>query len=351
MKFITLIGGRPQFIKEAILHQELRVNDINEVLVNSGQHYDFNMAGTFLDIFKIKEPDYNLKVGSGKHGEMTGKIMASFEEVVEKEAPDKIIVFGDTNTTLAGALIAAKGKIPLAHVEAGIRSEPKDMPEEINRALTDRVSNYLFCASEKSGENLKKEGIVEGVYITGDIIYDLFLKMQPHFKHDLIKKLGLEENNYAVVTLHRDFNVDDKEVLGKILSNLSKINQELRLVFPIHPRTKERVSRYGLENHLEGIDVIEPVDYLHLMGLASKSQKVITDSGGFQKEAYYLGLPALVVMPDTGWSELIDEGCNILCNENNLYPLAIEFEGKKAPKNIYGRGDSGKRMVQILKED
>jgi UDP-N-acetylglucosamine 2-epimerase (non-hydrolysing) len=282
---------------------------------------------------------------------MTGNIMLSFEKVVEKESPDKIVVFGDTNTTLAGALIAAKQKIPLAHIEAGIRSKPKDMPEEINRALTDRVSNYLFCASEKSAENLKGEGIVEGVYITGDIIYDLFLKMEPHFKHDLIKELGLEENNYAVVTLHRDYNVDREEVLSKILLDLSKINQQLRLVFPIHPRTKKRISQYGLEALLEGINVIDPVDYLHLMGLASKSQKVITDSGGFQKEAYYLGVPALVVMPDTGWLELVDEGCNTLCNENNLYQTAMEFKGKKAQNNIYGRGDAGKKIVRILKNN
>ena len=348
MKIITLIGGRPQFIKEAILHEELNKNNVNEILVNSGQHYDFNMSGTFLDIFKIKNPDYNLEVGSGKHGEMTAKIMTTFEKVVEKEDPDKIVVFGDTNTTLAGALIAAKQKIPLAHVEAGIRMEPKDMPEEINRVLTDRVANFLFCASNKSADNLKKEGITEGVYITGDIVYDLFLKMEPHFNHDLLDKLGLEEDNYAVVTLHRDYNVDNREKLESILKNLSRLNKELNLVFPIHPRTQSRVSQFGLEKHLESMIVIEPIDYFHLMGLASKANKVITDSGGLQKEAYFLGVPALVVMPDTGWSELIDEGCNILCNENNLYHLAKEFKGKKARKNIYGMGDSGKKIVKIL---
>ena len=348
MKIITLIGGRPQFIKEAILHDELNKNNVNEILVNSGQHYDFNMSGTFLNIFKIKSPDYNLEVGSGNHGEMTAKIMTSFEKIVEKENPDKIVVFGDTNTTLAGALIAAKQKIPLAHVEAGIRMEPKDMPEEINRVLTDRVANYLFCASKKSADNLRKEGITEGVYITGDIIYDLFLRMEPHFKHDLLSKLGLEEFNYAIVTLHRDYNVDNREKLESLLRNLSRINKELKLVFPIHPRTLSRVSQFGFENHLSDIIVIEPVDYFRLMGLASKANKIITDSGGLQKEAYFLEVPALVVMPDTGWSELIDEGCNILCNENNLYQLAKDFNGKKARKNIYGRGDSGKKIVKIL---
>jgi len=350
MKVITLIGGRPQFVKEAILHKELISSNIEEILVNSGQHYDFNMAEAFLDIFEIKTPDYNLKVGSGKHGEMTAKIMISFEEIVERETPDKIIVFGDTNTTLAGALIAAKQKIPLAHVEAGIRMKPKDMPEEINRVLTDRVASYLFCASKRSAENLKKEGIVEGVHITGDIVYDLFLLMKPHFKQDLINELGLDEQNYAVVTFHRDYNVDNKEKLERILKNLSKINKEQKLVFPIHPRTKSRITQFGFERHLEDINVIEPIDYFQLMGLTSKASKVITDSGGFQKEAYFLGVPALVVMPDTGWSELVDEGCNILCDEDNLYQRAIDFKGKKGRKNIYGSGDSGKKMVEILLE-
>jgi UDP-N-acetylglucosamine 2-epimerase (non-hydrolysing) len=348
MKIITLIGGRPQFIKEAILHKEWKKNQVTEILVNSGQHYDFNMAESFLRIFDIKDPEYNLKVGSGKHGEMTAKIMTAFEKVVEKENPDKIIVFGDTNTTLAGALIAAKQKIPLAHVEAGIRMNPKDMPEEINRVLTDRVASYLFCPTKKSVENLQMEGIQEGIYLTGDIAFDLFLKMQPYFSYDMISSLNLEENRYAIVTLHRDYNVDDQEKLAKLLKSLSRINKELPIVFPIHPRTKKRISEFGIEGYLTGINVIDPIDYFQLMGLASKANKIITDSGGLQKEAYFLNVPALVVMPDTGWSELIDEGCNVLCNEDNLYHLAKDFIGKKAQKNIYGTGDSGKKMVKIL---
>ena len=348
MKVITLVGGRPQFIKEAILHQELKKKKIQEILVNSGQHYDFNMAGKFLDIFKIKDPHYNLKVGSGKHGEMTGEIMSSFEKVVEKENPDKIIVFGDTNTTLAGALVAAKMKIPIAHVEAGIRMEPKDMPEEINRVLTDRVASYLFCASKKSAENLKREGIEEGVFITGDISYDLFLKMQPHFELDYHNKLGLEINNFAIVTLHRDYNVDHPDKLENILKNLAKINKELKIVFPLHPRTKKKVSQFGLEEYLTNMAIIEPIDYFQLMGLSSSALKIITDSGGYQKEAYFLGKPAIVVMPDTGWSELIDEGCNILSDVDNLYQHTMEFSGINARKGIYGTGETGKMIVKIL---
>jgi len=348
MKVITLIGGRPQFIKEAILHQELKRNKVDEVLVNSGQHYDFNMAGKFLEIFKIKDPDYNLEVGSGKHGEMTGKIMTEFETVVDKENPNKIVVFGDTNTTLAGALVAAKLKIPLAHVEAGIRMEPKDMPEEINRVVTDRVASYLFCPSNKSAENLKREGIEEGVYITGDISYDLFLQMKPHFDLDYHVKLGLESNSFVIVTLHRDYNVDHPEKLENILQNLKKINEKLKIVFPIHPRTKKKISQFGLEKYLTKMTVIEPIDYFQLMGLSSRAAKIITDSGGYQKEAYFLEKPAIVVMPDTGWSELIDEGCNILSDGDDLYQKAIDFSGNITRKDIYGTGEAGRIIVDIL---
>ncbi|WP_233488444.1 UDP-N-acetyl glucosamine 2-epimerase [Petrotoga sp. 9PW.55.5.1] len=189
MKLISLIGARPQIIKEAILNQELEKEGIEEILVHSGQHYDFNMSDVFFKVLNIKKANYNLGIGSGTHAEMTGKTMIEFEKVVLKERPDIILVYGDTNTTLAGALVGSKLKIPVAHVEAGIRQEPKDMPEEINRVLTDHVSKYLFCPSKLAMNNLKKENIKEGVYFTGDIMYDLFLKMKPYFDESIINKL------------------------------------------------------------------------------------------------------------------------------------------------------------------
>jgi len=199
-KIISLIGARPQIIKEGILNQEFEKEGIEEILVHSGQHYDFNMSDVFFKVLNIRKADYNLGIGSGTHAEMTGKTMIEFEKVVLKERPDIILVYGDTNTTLTGALVGAKLKIPVAHVEAGIRQEPKDMPEEINRVLTDHVSRYLFCPSKLAVDNLKKENITKGVYFTGDIMYDLFLKMKPHFDERITNKLNLEENRYIVTT-------------------------------------------------------------------------------------------------------------------------------------------------------
>lgn len=348
MKVLSLVGARPQYIKEAVLNHEFKRQNIKEVLVNSGQHYDFNMVDVFFKSLDIKTPDYNLKVGSGKHGEMTGKIMVEFEKVVEREKPDVIVVYGDTNTTLAGAIVAAKLKIKLAHVEAGLRMHPKDMPEEVNRVLTDRISNLLFAPSHTAVENLKKEGITEGVHFTGDVTYDLFLKMKPHFKYELVNKLGLKENKYIVVTLHRDFNVDVKEKLEKILKSLQQINKEIKLVFPVHPRTKKRIAEFGLDGYLSDMIVTEPLEYLDLMGLVTKSLKVITDSGGLQKESYFAGKPGLIIMPDTAWIELVESGWNVLCNGEDLANMAFETVKLNHPAGLYGDGAAGQNIVALI---
>jgi len=348
MKFLSLVGARPQFIKEAVLHKEFEKAGVQEVLVHSGQHYDFNMSDVFFEVLDIRKPDYYLNVGSGLHGEMTGKIMIEFERVVLEEKPDVIVVYGDTNTTLAGAIVGAKLKIPVAHVEAGLRQEPKDMPEEINRVLTDRISKYLFCPSQLSVENLKKEGIVDGVYFTGDVMYDLFLMMEPMFKYDAFELLGLEEGKYIVMTLHRDFNVDNKEKFEKILSEVSKVAEKIKVVFPVHPRTRKRISEFGLDGYLKNVTVIDPIDYLNLMGLVKKSWKVITDSGGLQKEAYFAGKRAVVVMPDTGWRELVETGWNVLADGEGIYEAVFSSQERPYPTGLYGNGDAGKRMVEIL---
>lgn len=349
MKIISLVGARPQFIKEAVIHREIKKHEnINEILVHSGQHYDFNMSDIFFKELEIRRPDYFLSVGSGLHGEMTGKIMIEFEKVVLKEKPDVILVYGDTNTTLAGAIVAAKLKIPVAHIEAGIRQNPKDMPEEINRVLTDHVSNYLFCPSMLAVENLEKEGITSGVYFVGDVMYDLYLMLQNKFKYDLYKKLNLEENEYILVTLHRDFNVDNKEKLEKMLLELNKISKEKKIVFPIHPRTRKRISEFSLEKYLENFTVIKPIDYLNLMGLVKKSWKVITDSGGLQKESYFAKKQAVVVMPDTGWRELIEANWNILATEGILYEKTFEKNNKSYPEGLYGDGNAGKKIIDIF---
>ena len=349
LKILSLVGARPQFIKEAVLHEEFQKEGIREVLVHSGQHYDFNMSDVFFKVLKIRKPDYNLNVGSGKHGEMTGKIMIRFEEVVLEEKPDVIIVYGDTNTTMAGALVGAKLKIPVAHVEAGLRQEPKDMPEEINRVVTDHVSKYLFCPSRLAVENLKKEGIKEGVYFTGDVMYDLFLKMKPYFDYSIIDELKLKEDEYIVVTLHRDFNVDNPKKLKRILENLVKLSNEFVVVFPIHPRTRKRVKEFGYEEMLGKLKVIDPVDYLRMMALVEKCKFVITDSGGLQKEAYFAGKRAVVVMPDTAWRELINIGWNYLSDDSHILKVGNFPNFPKANiNNVYGSGDAGEKICKIL---
>ena len=349
MRIISLIGARPQFIKEAIVQRELQRAGISEVLVNSGQHYDANMSDVFFQDLEIRPPQYNLRVGSASHAEMTGKIIIEFEKIVLREKPDWVLVYGDTNTTLAGALVASKLKIPIAHIEAGVRMFPKDMPEEINRTLTDRVSKLLFCASTKCVENLASEGIREGVYFTGDVMYDIFLMLKPKFKYEYNERYRLDPNSYAVLTLHRDYNVDTKERLQVILANIATLAKELPIIFPMHPRTSKRVEEFGLQRLLEDVKVLEPIDYLNLMGLVSKSRLVLTDSGGLQKEAYYADKPALLFMEDPAWHELVEHGINILVKDNPINILARTLASDKYPRNIYGNGTASEQIARILK--
>jgi UDP-N-acetylglucosamine 2-epimerase (non-hydrolysing) len=348
MKVVSLIGARPQYIKEAVLNKEFKKASIEEIIVNSGQHYDYNMSDIFFEKLGIKAPDYNLQVGSGLHGEMTAKIMVG---LVMDIKPDVVLVYGDTNTTLAGAIVTTKLKIPLAHVEAGIRMLPKDMPEEINRTLTDRVSNFLFCPSQLAVENLKSEGITQGVYFTGDVTYDLFLQSQEHFDYTNFEDMKLEEKKYILVTLHRDYNVDDNERFRKILEELKELSKEYRIVFPIHPRSRKRIEEFGYEKYVKGIDLIEPVDYLSLMGLLQHCKCVITDSGGFQKEAYFSKKPAYLPMPDPAWHELVKYGMNTLCEPDNIYEKVMGNNDYNYVPNIYGKGDAGENIVKILKSN
>jgi UDP-N-acetylglucosamine 2-epimerase (non-hydrolysing) len=348
MKLISLIGARPQFVKEAIIHEQIKKTEIEEIIVHSGQHYDVNMSDIFFQTLNIKKPDYNMNIGSASHGEMTGKIMIEFEKIVQKENPDMVLVYGDTNTTLAGAIVASKLKIPVAHIEAGIRQEPKDMPEEINRVLTDKVSNLMFCASEISVENLKKENQTKGVHFTGDVMYDLYKKLEDKFSYEKYEELKLKKENYILMTMHRDFNVDKKEKLEKISQQIEKISKETQIIFPIHPRTKKRIKEFGLEKHYEKVKTIEPLDYLNLMGLVKNSKKVVTDSGGLQKEAYFAKKQAIIIMPDTGWRELTNIGWNKLANEENLYKKTVEETKQNYPEDIYGKGNTGELIVNKI---
>lgn len=351
MKILSVIGARPQFVKEAVIQNEIRRHsDIVEIVVHTGQHYDENMSGVFFDVLNMREPEYNLGISSSKHGEMTALMMIELEKIVLEEKPDVVILYGDTNSTLAGALVCSKLKVKVAHIEAGLRQKPKDMPEEINRVLTDHMADFLFVPSELAIENLTTEGLLNNVFFVGDVMYDVYKYMESQFNTEILDKMNLEKENYAVLTLHRDFNVDNKEILEGILSEINRISKKMQVIFPIHPRTKKRISEFGLEEITKNIKIIEPLNYLDLMCLTQHAYKIITDSGGYQKEAYFASKEALVLMPDTAWKELIVDGGNVLVDYNNIYNEFFMQSKRDIKKNIYGNGNAAVKIIEILKK-
>lgn len=350
MKIVTVVGARPQFVKEAIVQAEIKKHkDIEEIVIHTGQHYDENMSGIFFDILNMDKPEYNLGINGKTHGEMTGQMLMEIEKILMEEKPDVVILYGDTDSTLAGALAASKLKIKVAHIEAGLRQEPKDMPEETNRVLTDRISSFLFVPSETGISNLKKEGLTENVYFTGDVMYDIYLEMEPHFDDSLIEEYGLEKNNYLVMTMHRDFNVDEPEKLKAILEQVQKVSKEIKIIWPLHPRTANRIKSFGYEDYLKDILIIEPTDYLKLMGLTKHCYKTITDSGGYQKESYFADKEAVIIMPDTSWRELTDAGINVLVEPNEIYDAVMRKSEGTFKKGIYGDGTAAKQIIEIIK--
>lgn len=350
MKVLSVIGARPQFIKEAIIQKTLKKYKVEEVLVHTGQHYDANMSEVFFQVLEMDNPRYHLDIHGGSHGWMTGKMIVELERIFMDEEPDLVILYGDTDSTLAGAIAASKLNIKIAHIEAGLRQNPKEMPEEINRVITDRISKYLFCPTQLAINNLKHENNANEVIFAGDVMYDVFLLMKEKFEYKLIEKLGLEEENYIVMTLHRDFNVDEKLKLEKILIQVEAISKKIKIVLPIHPRTKQKISLFNLERYLKDVIVIAPLNYLELMGLTMKCKCVVTDSGGYQKEAYFAGKRAYVLMPDTSWRELVECGWNKLTNEDTLASDVFEEEEVVYIENIYGRGEAGETIVRHLLE-
>ncbi len=355
-KIVSLVGARPQFIKEAVVNKAVRdTNAWRHVLVHSGQHYDFNMSGTFFDELGIPKPDYFLGVGSGSHAVQTADAMCKFEEVLLKEKPDLVMVYGDTNTTLAGALDAAKLHIPIAHVESGPRTYNKLFPEEVNRVLTDHISDLLFACTELSVENLRKEGITKGVYNVGDVMYDLYLKMLPRLNSVAeMQEYGLHNDGYILVTIHRDFNTDDKDKFTAILEGLNSVAQgtRLQIFFPMHPRARKKAMEFGLEHLLEKLITTEPLGYLELMSLLQTAKYVISDSGGFQRETYWAKKRALLIMPQ-GWQEITDTGWHLL--ENNPCGMDWLKETEKLeqpmdyPGSIFGDGHAAEKIVETIR--
>ena len=361
MKILSLVGARPQFVKEALVSAAAREAGAWEhVVVHSGQHYDFNMSDVFFEELGLIEPRHHLRIGSGSHAEMSAAALTAMEKVLLEEKPRALMVYGDTNTTLAGALAAVKLHIPVIHVEAGIRQEPRTMPEEINRRLTDHaaaLSGGLFsCCSASAEENLKNEGIREGIQVSGDVMLDLFEKMRPSLRpEETCRKYGLSPDRFILATLHRDFNVDHPETLLPILAGLRKFSEQsgLRVFFPAHPRTVKRLREFGHDREASGFTWAAPLGYLDLMSLVPACRLVATDSGGLQKEAFYGGKRALVLMPDTGWREITACGWNLLAgpSEEQITERCAELlKPHPYPGKLYGTGDAAPRLVEFVRE-
>lgn len=350
MKIVSIVGARPQFIKCAPLSRELR-REHEEVLVHTGQHYDTEMSEIFFKELDIPEPDYNLGIGSGLHGEQTGKILREIEKVLIKEKPDMVLVYGDTNSTLAGALATSKLHIRVAHVEAGLRSFDRLMPEEINRVLTDHISDLLFCPTQTAVENLAKEGITEGVHLVGDVMVDALeynCKIAEERSH-IIEELELEYGKYLVITVHRPGNTDSKENMSNIIGALEESGK--RVVFPVHPRTGKFLREYGMwDNMPANVVVIEPVGYIDMLKLMSGAGKILTDSGGMQKEAYVLGVPCITLRENTEWVETLDGGWNVLvgADKGRIIKALNKFELESKQKYMFGIGDASKRIKEII---
>jgi len=351
MKILTVVGARPQFIKLAPLSKFLRENGVNEIIIHTGQHYDENMNDLFFKELEIPEPDYNLGIGSGNHGEQTGRMLIEIEKIMLKENPDLVIVYGDTNSTLAGALAASKLHIKLAHVEAGLRSFNKRMPEEINRVLTDHVSDILFCPTQTGVENLKNEGIVNGVYLVGDVMFDALLHFSKvsDMKSNILERLNIKPKEYYLATIHRAENTDNYERLKNILTAFSKMDE--MVVFPIHPRTRKMINYYGLDDLLENdnVKVIDPVGYLDMLKLEKNAKAILTDSGGVQKEAFWLKVPCITLRDETEWIETVNLGWNRLVGSNVEKILEAVRDLKFGVDVNFENDFSAKKMYEIIK--
>jgi UDP-GlcNAc3NAcA epimerase len=371
MKLVTIVGARPQFIKAATVSRWIqmlieRKSRIHEIWVHTGQHYDYLMNKVFFEELELPKPDYHLGVGSGSHARQTGMMLERIEAVLQKEKPEVVMVYGDTNSTLAGALAGAKLNIPVAHVEAGLRSYNQVMPEEVNRLLTDHLSTVLFCPTDQAIRNLSKEGIKDGrrrvVKNVGDVMYDsiLYYSKIAERKSTLLKDLGFDTRHetrvtsYYLATLHRAENTDDPRRLKSILKALDEIGKEIPVILPLHPRTKKMMKVYHLLYEFKNIKFIEPVSYLDMLKLEKNAKAILTDSGGVQKEAYWFKVPCLTLREETEWVETVRHGWNKLVGsrEKRIVEAVSRFTGKSLPKKlgVFGDGKAGEKIVRILKK-
>ncbi|AZH24759.1 non-hydrolyzing UDP-N-acetylglucosamine 2-epimerase [Haloplanus aerogenes] len=350
MDVLSVVGARPQFIKAFVVSRELRATH-DEVLVHTGQHYDEELSDIFFEELGIPEPDYDLGIGSESHATQTARMMIGLEEVVEEYAPDILLCYGDTNSTLAAAIVASKFDLELAHVEAGLRSFNRGMPEEINRILTDHASDILFAPSERAVDHLQSEGITEKVYNVGDVMYDSLLWAREEAKNrsTIREDLGVANEEYLLATVHRPRNTDDRERLKTIITSLA-IDQR-RVVFPAHPRTIDRLKRYDLLAMTEEeLTLIDPVSYLDFVSLQAGAEVIVTDSGGIQKEAFFLDVPCITLREETEWPETIEAGGNLLvgADAGAIREALANPPQLSSNSEPYGDGTASKKIVEVL---
>lgn len=369
MKIATIIGARPQFIKAATVsraifeHNKKSNEKVEEIIIHTGQHFDEKMSDIFFEEMEIPKPNYFLGIHGLSHGAMTGEMLKLIEEVLIKEKPQIVLVYGDTNTTLAGALASVKIHTPVAHVEAGLRSFNINMPEEVNRILTDRISNILFCPTDKAVENLKKEGYpnrlskenCQEICKIGDVMYDaaIFYSKKATSFSLLEKRYHIKDENYIICTIHRAENTDDRSRLVSILKALSDISKEIDIVIPLHPRTKNVILKdENLQKLTSALKIIEPVGYFDMLSLLKHAKLVMTDSGGLQKEAFFFGKYCVTLRDETEWTELVEAGVNVLAGADSykIKKIYDEIKSKRFNSNVelYGKGDAANKVIEKI---
>jgi UDP-GlcNAc3NAcA epimerase len=356
---VTVIGARPQFIKASVVSHALSATgELREVMVHTGQHFDANMSDVFFDELGMQAPRHVLGIHGGRHGAMTGRMLEAVEGVLLQERPDAVLVYGDTNSTLAGALAAAKLHIPVAHVEAGLRSFNMAMPEEVNRILTDRVAHWLFTPTQAAQEHLRHEGIPdERIVPVGDVMYDVALHHGARVdgKSGVVGALGLATRGYVLATVHRAENTDDPERLGAIIEAFEIVSRRMPIVWPVHPRTRAVLHRQGSGQQLAGLKLIEPVGYLDMVRLEKHAALIATDSGGVQKEAFFHGVPCVTLRDETEWVELVDAGWNRLAPPQSHQAVIEAMTAAIGSRGVsiapYGMGDAAHRIARRLCSD
>jgi UDP-GlcNAc3NAcA epimerase len=351
MKVVTVVGARPQFIKAAPVSRVLRAEG-EEILVHTGQHYDKSMSDVFFEELEIPVPEYHLHVGSLSHGAQTGEMLKKVEEVLLAEKPDALLVYGDTNSTIAGALAAAKLHVPVAHVEAGLRSFNRRMPEEVNRVLTDHISKWLFCPTDTAVKHLAKEGITEGVHIVGDVMLDAFNynTQLAEGKAKVLNRVPVPPKSYALITLHRAENTDDPVRLKAIVDAINQL--PIPAILPLHPRTVGKLKENGLSITNDNVHLIDPVGYLDMIQLEFQAKLILTDSGGVQKEAFFAHVPCITMRDETEWIETVSYGANKLVGANTelILQAVSEFtvDFSHIP-SVFGDGHTAEKLVEIIK--